>query len=91
MVEVPIEVAAVYEGAQAHLNSGHSKASLEKRSHVHNAGGEEKQTGTREKIISRATVEESCKPKMSEPEKKTKAENRLRLMQQWMSIPPHLH
>ena len=74
MVEVPIEVAAVYEGAQAHLNSGHSKASLEKRSHVHNAGGEEKQTG--ETISRAATVDESCKPKMSEPEKKTKAENR---------------
>ena len=79
MVVVPIEVAAVYEGAQAHLNSGHSKASLEKRSHVHNAGGEEKQTGvpgTGETISRAATVDESCKPKMSEPEKKTKAENR---------------
>ena len=51
---------------------------MENRREVHNAGGEEKQTGTREKIISRATMEESCKPKMSEPQKKeeTKTENR---------------
>ena len=76
MVQVPIELAGGCEAA--HPQSRHSKASLENRREVHNAGGEEKQTGTREKIISRATMEESCKPKMSEPQKKkeTETENR---------------
>jgi hypothetical protein len=68
VVQVPIEVAA-------HPQSRHSKASLEKRREVDNAaaGGEEKQTRSRE-TISKPTVEE----KMSEPQKKeeTKTENR---------------
>ena len=79
MVQVPIELAGGCEAA--HPQSRHSKASLENRREVHNAGGggggEEKQTGTRE-TISRATVDESCKGKMTEPPKKeeTKTENR---------------
>ena len=79
MVQVPIELAGGCEAA--HPQSRHSKASLENRREVHNVGGggggEEQQTG-REETISRATVDESCKPKMSEPQKKeeTKTENR---------------
>lgn len=79
MVQVPIELAGGCEAA--HPQSRHSKASLENRREVHNAGGggggEEQQTGREETII-RATVDESCKPKMSEPQKKeeTKTENR---------------
>ena len=79
MVQVPIELAGGCEAA--HPQSRHSKASLENRREVHNAGGggggEEQQTG-RGETISRATVDESCKPKMSEPQKKeeTKTENR---------------
>ena len=84
MVQVPIELAGGCEEA-AHLKSRHSKASFENRGQVHNVAargggvGEEKQTGTRETISSRPTdVDESCKPKMSEPAKKeeTKTENR---------------
>merc|ERR1711974_345217 len=73
VVQVPIELAGGCEAA--HPKSRHSKASLENRREVHNAGGggEEKQTrtgpGTSE-TISRATVDESCKPKTREPEKK---------------------
>ena len=81
MVQVPIELAGGCEEA-AHLKSRHSKASFENRGQVHNVaggggGGEEKQTGTRE-TISKPTVDEGCKPKMSEPQKKeeTKTENR---------------
>ena len=73
MVQVPIEVAGGSEAAQ----SRHSGASLEKRRQVHNA--EEKQTGTKETIISRAVTEdESCKEKMSASaeKKESKAENR---------------
>ena len=77
MVQVPIELGGGCEAA--HPKSRHSKASLEKGRQVHNAGGgEEKQTGTSE-TISRAAVDESCKPKkMSEPRKKeeTQTENR---------------
>ena len=76
MVQVPIELAGGCEAA--HPQSRHSKASLENRREVHNAGGgKEQQTGAGETII-RATVDESCKPKMSEPQKKeeTKTENR---------------
>ena len=80
MVQVPIELGGGCEAA--HPKSRHSKASLEKRRQVHNAGlGEEKQTGEpgTSETISRAAVDESCKPKkMSEPRKKeeTQAENR---------------
>ena len=81
MVQVPIELAGGCEAA--HPQSRHSKASLENRGQVHNVaaggggGGEEKQTGTRE-TISRPTLDESCKPKMSEQQQKeeTKTENR---------------
>ena len=69
MVQVPIEVAGGSEAAQ----SRHSGASLEKSRQVHNV--EEKQTGRREMIISRAE-DKSCKEKMSEEKKESKAENR---------------
>ena len=81
MVQVPIELGGGCEAA--HPKSRHSKASLERGRQVHNAGGggEEKQTGEAgtSETISRAAVDESCKPKkMSEPRKKeeTQTENR---------------
>ena len=80
MVQVPIELAGGCEEA-AHLKSRHSKASFENRGQVHNVaagggGGEEKQT--KRETISRPTLDESCKPKMSEQQQKeeTKTENR---------------
>ena len=80
MLQVPIELAGGCEEA-AHLKSRHSKASLENRGQVHNVaagggGGEEKQT--KRETISRPTLDESCKPKMSEQQQKeeTKTENR---------------
>ena len=81
MVQVPIELARGCEEEATHLKSRHSsKASLENRGQVHNvAAGEEKQTGGRETISNRPTdVDENCKPKMGEPQKKeeTKTENR---------------